>query len=227
MKTSEQYTTQPLTRIILAEDHLVVRDGLRNVLEKDPGIRIVGEAANGNEVLEMVLTDTPADLVVTDLNMPGMNGIELIDRLKEQAPQIKLVVLSMLDNEKFVIQAFKAGAVAYLLKSVSSDELLFAIRHVMSGGEYVCSEIAMRCMKRLVKAPELPQPVEKADLHLSDKDTEVLSLIAEGYTNQEIADKLFTSKRTVEGYRQQLMNKTGSRNTAALIRFAAFHGLIN
>lgn len=158
--------------------------------------------------------------------MPGMSGIEMIEQLKETVPHIRIIVLSMLDNEKFIIKAFRAGASAYLLKNAAGEELVFAVHHVYGGGEYVCAEVSMRLLRRLVKIPDLMSDDLPSDLQLSERDLEVLHLIAEGHTNQEMADKLFTSKRTVEGYRQQLMNKTGTRNTAALINFAFTHNLI-
>jgi two-component system, NarL family, response regulator NreC len=202
-------------RVILVEDHLVVRKGIRSLLEKQPELAIAGEAGNSEEALQLLEEEsTAADMLITDVNLPGASGIELLARVKEQYPGIKLVVLSMLDNEKFVAKAFNAGASAYLLKSISPEEMLFALQHVRQGSEYVCSEITMRLLRRLFRAPDLSFNNEPVDMQLSERDTEVLSLIAEGYTNQEIADQLFVGKRTIEGYRQSLMNRTGSRNTS-------------
>lgn len=213
-------------RVILAEDHLVVRSGIRMLLEQQPDIIIAGEASSGEEVLELLKQGISAELVISDIHMPGMNGIELIGELKQTLPHIKVIVLSMLDSEKFIVKAFRAGASAYLLKNAAGEELVFAIQHVYAGGEYVCAEVSMRLLRRLIKTPDLMTDDLSSDLQLSERDIEVLHLIAEGHTNQEMADKLFTSKRTVEGYRQQLMNKTGTRNTAALINFAFTHNLI-
>lgn len=226
MTYNQDHAKQPNIRVILAEDHQVVRNGVRALLEKQPDVRIVGEVGSGDEVLSLLRKGMIADIVLSDIHMPGMNGIELIEQLKVIAPAIKIVVLSMLDNEKFIVKAFRAGASAYLLKNAAGEELVFAIRHVYAGGEYICSEVAMKLLRRLVKAPDLIVEELPADLQLTERDIEVLRLIAEGHTNQEIADKLFTSKRTVEGYRQQLMNKTGTRNTAALVGFAFTHSLI-
>lgn len=226
MTSNQEHAKQPAIRVILAEDHQVVRNGIRALLEKQADIRIAGEAGSGEEVLSLLRNGLAADIVLSDIHMPGMNGLELIEQLKNTAPSIRIAVLSMLDNEKFIVKAFRAGASAYLLKNAAGEELVFAIRHVSAGGEYVCSEVGMKLLRRLVKTPDLVVDELPEDLQLSERDIEVLRLIADGHTNQEMADKLFISKRTVEGYRQQLMNKTGTRNTAALVGFAFTHNLI-
>jgi len=176
-----------MIKIILAEDHNIVRDGLRNLLEKEKDMQIVREALNGGQV----------------------------------------IILSMLDDERYVMQAFRAGASGYLLKNITADELTFAIRHVHLDGRYICSELSLRFLDRLIAQPNRRQHEAETGIEFSTRDIEVLTLIANGLTNQEIADKLFTSKRTVEGYRQTLIEKTGARNTAALIRYALKNGLIN
>jgi DNA-binding NarL/FixJ family response regulator len=226
MTQSQEQNNVPAIRVILAEDHQVVRNGIHALLEKQPGVIIAGEVGSGNEVLSLLESGTAVDIILSDIHMPGMNGIEMIENLKAVAPKVKIIVLSMLDNEKFIVKAFRAGASSYLLKNVAGEELIFAIRHVHAGGEYICTEVGMRLLRRLVKTPDLLSDDLPAELQLTERDVEVLRLIAEGYTNQEMADKLFTSKRTVEGYRQQLMNKTGTRNTAALVSFAFTHSLI-
>jgi DNA-binding NarL/FixJ family response regulator len=160
--------------------------------------------------------------------MPEMNGIELINKIKLSYPEIKVIVLSMLDHEKYVIEAFRAGACGYILKNVSSEELIFALRHIYSTNErYLCNEISLKLLDRLITMPDTIALADHLNIDLSKRELEVLALIAEGYTNQEIAEKLFTSKRTVEGHRQNLIDKTGARNTAALIRFAIVNGLIS
>lgn len=212
--------------ILLAEDHHIVRNGIRSLFEKQPAVNVIGEAVNGEEVVAMLNSGLRPHILITDINMPGMGGIELIEKIKAAWPATRIIVLSMLDNDRFVVKAFNAGASAYLLKNVLPEELMFAVNMVQAGQQYVCAELAMKFVWRVANAPELPQPEEELDIELSDRDKEVLQLIAEGYTNQEIGDKLFTGKRTVEGYRQSLMNKTGARNTAALIRFALIHGFI-
>lgn len=210
----------------MAEDHNIVRNGIVSLLEKEPYFRVTGEAANGKEVLQLLEEGTEAEIVLADMNMPEMNGIALVEALKKNRPSIRVVVLSMLDHEKYIMQAFNTGVCGYLLKNVSADELIFAIKHVEAGGKYLCSELSFTFLDRLIYHPE-GLDNEHSDIEFSKREIEVLTLIADGMTNVEIADKLFTSKRTVEGHRQNLIDKTGSRNTPALIRFAILNGVIN
>jgi DNA-binding NarL/FixJ family response regulator len=217
-----------MINILLAEDHNVVRNGIRSLIEKETDIKVSAEAINGKRALALLSNATDINIVLTDLNMPEMNGIELINKIKLSYPDIKVVVLSMLDHEKYVIEAFRAGACGYILKNVSSEELIFALRHIHSTNErYLCNEISLKLLDRLITMPDTIALADHLNIDLSKRELEVLALIAEGYTNQEIAEKLFTSKRTVEGHRQNLIDKTGARNTAALIRFAIVNGLIS
>ncbi len=216
-----------MIRIILVEDHTIVRDGLKVILQTTPEFVIAAEAANGQEALNLLNTGTKADVILTDLNMPVMGGLDLAGVVSERYPNIRLIVLSAFDNEKFLLQAFKAGAKGYLLKNVQPRELKFAITHVHEGAEYICSELTSRFMHRMLSLPDLRNEVPIGDVKFSDRDIDVLNYLADGLTNQEIADKLFTSKRTVEGYRESMIKRTGVRNTVALIRYAIIHGIIN
>lgn len=220
----------PVIKIVLTEDHKIVRSGVRSLLEKEEDIEIVGEVCNGNELSELFESgriDANEVLLITDIDIPGANGIELISSLFQAYPKLKILVLSMLSHEKHLLKAFQSGANGYMLKNVSSDELLFGIRHIINNGQrYLCTELSIKLLDRqlagsYVITDELPV------VNLSKREKEVLSLIAEGYTNQEIADKIFTSKRTVEGHRQNLIYKTQSRNSAALIRYAVIRGIVN
>jgi DNA-binding NarL/FixJ family response regulator len=211
-------------RILLTEDHKIVRNGIRALLEKEPGFEVIGESSNGLEALDFLTEHPEVDLMLMDMNMPELSGIELIALLKQKFPKVKVLVLSMLDHEKYIYQALSAGACGYLLKNVNADEMIFAVKHVKAGGKYLCSELSFSLLDRQINAPEV---VAADDLDLSKREIEVLDLIAEGLTNTEISEKLFTSKRTVEGHRLSLMNKTNSKNSAALIKFAVLNGLIN
>ncbi|RYE39555.1 MAG: response regulator transcription factor, partial [Sphingobacteriales bacterium] len=211
-----------MLRILLAEDHNIVRNGIRMLLEADEHITIAAEATNGLEVLTILETGIEVDIVLADINMPEMDGLALIKELKTKFPHILVIILSMHDNEKYITQAFNEGASAYLLKSVSADELLFTLRHIHSGGKYLCSELTMKLLGKLLSDRNLTGETSHVDFSI--REIEVLKLIAEGMTNLEMADKLFISKRTVEGHRQSLIEKTGARNTAALIRYAVVHG---
>src|SRR3569833_870566 len=178
-----------MIRIILAEDHNIVRNGIRNLLEKADGFEIVGEATNGVEVLQLIKKGTEADIILADMNMPVMGGLELAEKLKETSSTAKLIVLMMIDHEKYVLTAFKNGVTGYLLKTISSDELIFAIGHIHSGGNYICSELALRFMNRLAHLPGPSEAEDTSGIEFPKREMEVLALSAEGYTNQEIADK--------------------------------------
>lgn len=217
-----------MINVLLTEDHNVVRDGIKSLLEKENDLQVIAEATNGRQALNLLDEEMKVDIVLADLNMPELNGIELTAVVKAKFPKIKVIILSMLDHEKYILEAFKAGASAYILKNVTADELVFAIKHVCYNDErYICSELSLRMLDKLLHRPEIIIVPETPETELSKREAEVLTLIAEGFTNQEIADKLFTSKRTVEGHRQNLIDKTSSRNTAALIRYAIVNGLIN
>ncbi len=217
-----------MIRLILTEDHNVVRNGVKSILEKEKDLQIVAESTNGKQTLQLLTQGLQADVILADVNMPEMNGMEMTVEVKARFPKVKVIILTMLDHERYIIQAFKNGASAYILKNITSDELVFCIKHVcLNADRYICSELALRMLDKLINKPDTTVPNENADIELSKRELEVLSLIAEGYTNLEIADKLFTSKRTIEGHRQNLIDKTGSRNTAALVRYAILSGLIS
>ena len=214
-----------MLKVILAEDHNIVRNGIKILLEAEEDIEVVGEATNGQEVLDFLDSGNSTDLILSDINMPSMDGIMLLEALKEQYPQTKVILLSMLDNEEYITKAFKEGASGYLLKSAGADELIFALRHVNSGNKYLSSELSLKLLDR-VNATVSSATLIKNDIDFSAREIEVLQLIAQGLTNLEMSEKLFLSKRTIEGHRQNLIEKTGSKNTAALIRFAVLSGIV-
>lgn len=214
-------------KIILAEDHQIVRNGIKMLLESQGEITVVAEADNGIEVLKYFQDGGQADVVITDINMPEMDGITLITELKIISPNTRIIMLSMLDNEKYIAQAFIEGARGYLLKNISEEELNFALRYVSGGGRYLCAELSEKLLDKLISNPLQQANAAGQNIDFSLREMEVLHLIAEGYTNTEMADKLFLSKRTIEGHRQALIDKTGAKNTAALIRFAVINGFIN
>lgn len=209
-----------MIKVILAEDHIIVRNGIKALLQRDPEIEVIAEASTGREALDKISAGIDADIILTDVNMPDLDGIGLIEEIKKVKPSCKVVILSTLEQESYVQKAFSYGASGYLLKKGSEEELMFAIKHVMAGNQYVCSDISMRLISLLSKNDVKPETLEEPDLDISQRESEVLKLIAEGLTNSQIGEKLFTSKRTVEGYRQSLLEKTGANNTATLIRIA-------
>jgi DNA-binding NarL/FixJ family response regulator len=215
-----------MLQILLAEDHNIVRNGIKMLLEMDKNITIAGEAINGREVMDLVNRGIPVDIILADINMPELDGISLLKEMKEVNRDIRIVMLSMHDNEKYVVQAFLEGASGYLLKNISADELIFSLKHIHGGGKYLCSELAIRMLEKLIHNGYTSASSAEMNIDFSIREIEVLHLIAEGLTNKEISDKLFISKRTTEGHRQSLIEKTGSRNTAALIRFAVLNGYL-
>lgn len=213
-----------MIKILLAEDHQIVRNGIKNVLENDGSFQVVGETSNGKEALQLIEQGAAPDIVLADMNMPEMNGIELAENLK-QTPyrQIKTVMLTMFDNENYVLDAFNSGVEGYLLKNISTEELIFALSHIHRNNKYICSDLAIRMLSLANQKKHMTDCM----VDFSKRETEVLSLIAQGYTNKEIADKLYTSRRTVEGHRQTMINKANVRNSAELIRFAVKNSLID
>lgn len=217
--------------ILLADDHHLVRDGIKSLIEKYSEFNVIGEGADGTEIMQILeTTDERIDLILADINMPNMSGLELAEKISTEYPNIKVLILSMLDHEKYVSQALKSGAKGYLLKSVNEEELIFAIKQVMGNSFYVCSELTYQLLNKSLLgfgAGIRTKPASNVNVDFSSREIEILELIAEGYTNLEIADKLFTSKRTVEGHRLQMIAKTGVRNTAALVKFCITNGILH
>lgn len=186
-------------------------------------MQVIYEAVNGQEVLDYLEKGKEPDLILTDMNMPELDGMAMIRALQMEYP---VLVLSMLDNENYVLDTLQAGARGYLLKNVSKKEMLLAIRYIADGGTYICVEICLKTLRNLARIKGLPTYKTELNIEFSEREREVLKLIAEGFTNREMASKLFSSRRTIEGHRLSLMDKTGSKNTATLIKFSVQNGLI-
>ena len=217
-----------MIKVILVEDHLVVRNGIKLLLDASGEIEIINESKDGSELLDFLAKGLQPDIVITDINMPLMDGLEVTSYLAEHYPTIKVVLLSMLNTADQVIDAFQRGAKGYLVKNVGYDELIFAIKYISNGGKYICQELSLNMLDLLSSnSNQLSfKKTEALNLDLTEREGEVLQLISEGYTNMEIADKLFLSKRTVEGHRQSLINKVQVKNSAELIKFAVQHNLV-
>ncbi|RKO71090.1 DNA-binding response regulator [Sphingobacterium puteale] len=220
-----------MTKILLVEDHMVVRNGIKLLLESQDSFKVVGEASNGKEALDYLDSnrDLLPDIVLTDISMEEMDGIALLQVLHQHHKDIKVVILSMLNQINYVIEAFEYGLRGYLLKNVGYNELLFALNHIAAGGRYMSEEISMLLLEQIRSGQRYAQHAMgiQTDFEISERELEVLGLIAEGYTNIEIADKIFLSKRTVEGHRQNLIDKAGVKNTAHLVKFAFENGILN
>ena len=218
-----------MTRLLLADDHTILRDGIRALLSAEPDLDVVGEASNGAEVLALLET-TPVDVVLMDVQMPLLDGFATMPELRQRFPEVRVLVLTMLDHENYVARMMEAGALGYVLKNAAISEITHAIRTVATGNPFLCTEIGLNMLYKAV-AQSSNTPDEEAGSHsgadLTARELEVLKLIAEGMTNGEIADKLFTSKRTIETHRQNIIAKTQAKNTAALIKLAVSRGLIS
>ncbi len=231
-KTADETTIYKLKKhtkmlnVILADDDTLVREGIKMILTTDESIHILGDASKGTEVMEMIDRGLMPDILLTDINMPEMDGISLTTKLKKINPQIKIIILTMSDANKFIQQSFNAGASGYLLKSIHPNELIFALNRVAQGERYICSILAMRLLDRSLEFAHIQSATAELNIDFSTREMEILTLIAEGLTNQEMSEKLFLSKRTIEGHRQSLIEKTGCRNTATLIKYAVLKGMI-
>lgn len=209
--------------IVLADDHYIVRQGLRSLLEGEKDLSVIGEAGGGLEAIKLVESLQP-DILVVDLKMADMNGIEVARRIAKSSPRTQVVILSMHADESYVLEALQAQVRAYVLKDSTGSQLLHAIREAAAGHRYLSpplSEKAIEVYARNAEATAL-QPHEK----LSPRERELLGLLTEGYTNTEIAERLCVSRRTVDAHRANLKRKLGMRSQAQLIRYALEHGIL-
>jgi DNA-binding NarL/FixJ family response regulator len=210
------------TRILLADDHALVRAGIRSLLEKLPGVKVVGEAGDGREALSMVKELAP-NIVLMDIAMAGLNGLEAAARLTKEVPGVKVIILSMHANEEYVLQALRAGASGYLLKDAAIAELKLALSAVSRGETYLSPAISKHVIDNyLDRVGDKQSPLEG----LTPRQREILQMIAEGKTTKEIAFLLNLSVKTVETHRSQLMDRLGIHDVPGLVRYAMRVGLI-
>lgn len=210
-----------MIKILIADDHQMFIDGLKSLLEGSAGICVVGEARNGHEVVELCALKA-VDIVIMDINMPGMDGIQATRELLKKHPAIKILGLSMYNDREYISDMLKAGALGYILKNTGKESLLNAIHTLHSGANYLGEEVSKTLLNSFMKNPQLAKIMEK----LSDREKEVLVCIATGLTTHEIADQLFISKNTVETHRKNLLYKLKARNTAELVNNAYKQRLI-
>jgi DNA-binding NarL/FixJ family response regulator len=211
------------TRIILADDHHVVREGLRALLEAEPDLTVAGEAADGLTTVHLVERVKP-DVLVVDVMMPALNGLEVTRQVVRRSPDTRVIVLSMYSDESYVMEALKNGAAGYVLKSSTRSDLVQAIREVMAGERYLSAPLSARAVEAYVERAKGTEVV--AYDTLTSREREVLQLAAEGYTNAEIAARLSISSRTVETHRSAVMHKLGLRRQTDLIRYALMRGIL-
>jgi DNA-binding NarL/FixJ family response regulator len=210
-------------RIVVADDHALVREGIRRVLDEEPGFEVVAEVADGETALRRVSELAP-DVVVLDISMPGLSGLDVARRLREEHPGVRALILSMHDDTEYVLRAVRAGAAGYLLKDDAGPQLLRqAVRAVHAGDSFFSPVVASRLTDALRADPGASEDPLEA---LTGRELEVLRLVAGGRSNKQIATELGISRRTVESHRESLMRKLGIRTVAGLTRFALEQGLL-
>jgi DNA-binding NarL/FixJ family response regulator len=210
-----------MTRVLIADDHALVRDGLRHILRGASGLEVAGEACDGATTMELIRS-TPADVLVLDLSMPGRNGVELLKQIKDEKPALRILVLTMHAEQQYAVRAFKAGASGYLTKESASAELVTAVSKVAAGGVYVSLTMAERLAQSLNEpSDDLPHS------RLSDREFEVFRRIAAGETITQIALALSVSAKTVSTYKTRILEKMQMPHDTALVRYAMRHKLFD
>lgn len=218
-----------MIKIVLVDDHRLIRKGLRALLENNPTIEIVGEASSGVELVEL-LEKVSVDVVLMDIKMPHMDGFDATRHIVENFQSVKILALSMFESENYINRMLELGAQGYILKNITKEELVYAIESIAQGKPYISAEISINLLRKKGGGDEDPLARSLAEaeiVELSKRELEVLKLITDGLTNAEIAEKLFTSKRTIDSHRQRIIEKTQAKNTAALVKYAISKGIIN
>lgn len=223
-----------MIKILLVDDHKIIRDGIRALIQIEPNIEIVGECNDGIEVVPF-LENNDVDVILMDINMPKMNGIEATSIVSEKFKDIGILALTMHDEEGYISKVLKAGALGYVLKHVGRSELIKAIEKVACNENYFSDDVAAIMMSKYMKSGQTSNnpPLRKSSVsmisldELTKREKEILQLIAEEMTNNEIGEKLFISPRTVDTHRRNLLQKLGVKNTAGLVKFAVQNGLVD
>ena len=211
-------------RVFLADDHAVLRAGLKMLIDAQPDMQVVGEAENGEEAVERVVGLKP-DIALLDVNMPKLDGLEALRRLKAASSQAKVLILSMYDDEGYLRRALETGASGYILKNAADSELMAALRAAARGEVYVYPSLTHLLVNRYLGREEsksAPSVVE-----LTEREVEVLRLLAEGHTSEQVGQRLALSAKTVDTYKARVMEKLGLRSRVDLVRYALRHGLLN
>ncbi len=213
-----------MTKVLIADDHTIVRTGLRALLESDPTITLVGEATGGYETIEKVSLHQP-DILVLDISMPDLDGISVVKKLSPQFPELKILILTLHDDKALLREAIKSGASGYILKQAAESDLIMAISVIMRGDMYVEPSMLQGVFNEGIKSQRSDETEDP--IPLTAREIDVLRLIAQGYTNRQIGEELSISVRTVEGHRANLTKKLGIRSRVDLVRYARAHGLLD
>jgi DNA-binding NarL/FixJ family response regulator len=216
---------QTKKRVVIAEDHMVLRQGLQALLNSSDDLDVVGEAGDGMAAIRCIREQNP-DLVLLDLNMPKMDGISVIKEIKKIFPETKILALTMFKNEEYILEAFNSGADGYCVKSSSYEELLMAIRAVLSGKNYVSSEVSDKVLEGYLESRKKIKK-ESSWEKITSREREVLKMVGEGYQNKKIADYLCISPKTVEKHRANIMQKLDLHTASALTSYAIEKGLVS
>jgi DNA-binding NarL/FixJ family response regulator len=206
-------------KIILADDHEIFRDGFKAMLKKQPSVELIGEASDGEELVELTRKLKP-DVVVTDIKMPKMDGLQAAKILSEEFPGMGIVALSMIDEENLIVDMMEAGAKGYLLKNAHKNEIIEAIKAVDEGHIYYCDGTSAKLSRMIAESNKIPFGKKISRPELTQKEIDVVLLICQEKTNKEIADRLNLSIRTIEGYRDRIFEKIGARNSAGVVIYA-------
>jgi len=212
-----------MIKLMIADDHPLMIDGIKTTLADTPELEITATASNGYEVLKILESGAPVDVILMDINMPKLDGIECTRKVTREFPEVKVIALSQYDEKRFVKRMLKNGASGYLLKDTGKDDLLDAIQKVHHGEKYFSSRLQISLVNQELKLEDTKSLFPK----LTQREIEVLNLICKEYSTQEIADKLFISFHTVESHRANLMQKSGTKNTAGLVRWAVENDLVD
>ncbi len=212
-------------KVLLAEDHTIVRKGLRALLDQEVDIEVVDEAEDGREAVQKVEQLQP-DIVLMDISMPSMNGLEATRQIKKRFPEVKVIILTVHTNEEYIFEILQAGASGYLIKKAAPKELISAIQAVYKGNSFLSPVISKKVVDKLIQKGKLKKGMRSFDL-LTDREREILQLIAEGHSNREISELLYISLKTVETHRLHLMQKLDLHTTADLTRYAINKGIID
>ncbi|RYJ41047.1 Two component LuxR family transcriptional regulator [Flavobacterium anhuiense] len=216
-----------IIRVVLADDHVFVRDGIKSLLENEANIEVVGEAIDGADALEIVAATNP-DLLIVDIRMPNLTGIEVVEKLRNEKNSVKIIMLSMHESEEYVLKSIKAGADGYLLKGSSKEEFLKALHSVSAGGKYFSGDISSILISQLTNSSTSLEPKQTLgeEMMITKREKEILTLLLSGKGNKEIAEALDISKRTAEVHRFNLMKKLKVKNLMELSNKAAEYSLI-